>query len=45
MVKKDRVTSAVNFGDKAALREMGTVNNKYGSQEAIYPPGHISDIR
>ena len=36
MVKKERVTSAVNFGDKAALRDIGELgaspgNKFYGS--------------
>lgn len=41
MIKKDRVTSAVNFGDKASLREIAASpgNKFYGSQEVIYPTG------
>ena len=41
MIKKDRVTSAVNFGDKASLREIAASpgNKFYGSQEVIHPTG------
>ena len=41
MVKKDRVTSAVNLGNKASLREIAASpgNKFYGSQEVIYPAG------
>lgn len=48
MIKKDRYTSANNLeADKAiVMGSLGGHNElKYGSQEAIYPPGHIEFVK
>jgi len=51
MVKKERLASAFNFGiDKtSSFKNIGDLGgpsgNKYGSQEAIYPPGHIEHVK